>query len=156
MRTIYILVIFLLLFGTMAIPAYARDTNSGPGVMVGYSVAANNDAVEDFTVGLKYRFGSWEAAIDIFRAKFENGGYDQMGVASIDYTWDFQRLPGEDFGIYVGGGLSYLGAADVWGDGGCTNILVGYDYTNSVSLAGRFFYTFDGEMFAVGGFTYLF
>jgi hypothetical protein len=155
MRTIYFLVIFILLFGAMACPAYAKDRNSGMGVSFGYSIAAANDAVEDFAIGAKYRLSDWEGAFEIFRSKFENGGYDKMGVASIDYTWDFQRLPGEDFGIYIGAGLSYLGAADVWGDGVAWNILVGYDYTNRVSLAGRFFNTLDGEMFATGGITYL-
>lgn len=155
MRTIYILITFFLLFGMMAAPAYAKDRNTGFGIMAGYSIAAANDAVEDFAYGAKYRLSDWEAEAALFRSKFPNGGYDKMGVLSVDYTWDFQRLPGEDFGIYVGAGVSYLGAADVWESGVAGNILVGYDYTNRVSLAGRFFYTLDGEMFAIAGFTYL-
>ncbi len=155
MRFVYIPIIACLLFGAMAIPAYAKAPNTGFGITAGYSIAADNDAVEDISLGMKYRLSRWEGSFDVFRSKFPNGGYDRMGVASVDYTWDFARLAGENFGIYMGAGLSYLGAADVWNNGLAGNILVGYDYTNRVSLAGRFYYTFDGNMFATGGFTYL-
>ena len=157
MRILLTLLIPAILYGLMASPVLAGDQNTGIGVTVGYSIAKGNDAVEDFAVGAKYRLDTWEAAFDMFRSKLANGGYDKMGVLSVDYTWDFARIAEENFGIYGGTGISYLGAADVWNDGFCWNLLVGYDYTSSVSLAGRFFYTFDGgNMFAIGGFTYLF
>ena len=158
MRIIALFVTGLIIAGLAAVPALASEQNTGIGVMVGYSIAADNDAVEDFALGLKYRLDTWEAAVDFFRAEFPNGGYDKVGVASIDYTWDFARIPDENYGLYGGAGISWLGATDFfYSDGLCANILVGYDYTSSWSLAGRFFYTFEGgEMFAIGGFCYLF
>jgi hypothetical protein len=157
MRTVLTILTALLLFGVMTPCALASERNTGLGIMAGYSVAKGNDAVEDIAIGAKWRLDTWEAAFDIFRSKFPNGGYDKMGVLSLDYTWDFARIPQEDFGIYLGSGISYLGAADVWKDDFCWNLLVGYDYTSSWSIAGRFFITLqDGNMFAVGGFTYLF
>ena len=156
----FALIITAVLISTMlfAAPAMAGEQNTGLGVMVGYSIVAGNDAVEDFALGVKYRLDRYECAIDFFRSEFPNGGYDKVGVFSIDYTWDFARIPEEDYGIYVGSGFSYLGATDYWGnDGFCWNLLVGYDYTSSWSIAGRFFYAFDGgDAFAAGGLCFLF
>ena len=158
MRTIPIITVALFIIVLITTPVMASEQNTGYGVTVGYSLAKDNDAVEDFALGVKYRLDTWEAAMEFFRAEFPNGGYDRVGVLSVDYTWDFARIPDEDFGIYIGAGVSYLGATDhFFSDGPCANLLVGYDYTSHWSLAGRLFYTFDGgDMFTIGGFTYLF
>jgi hypothetical protein len=157
MRFPLLAIVCLLIAGMLTTPAMASEQNTGIGIMAGYSIAKDNNAVEDVALGVKYRLDTWEAAMEFFRADYPNGGWDKMGVVSVDYLWDFARIPEEDFGIYVGTGLSYLGAADYWGDTACWNVLVGYDYTKNWSLAGKLFYTLDGgDMFAIGGFTYLF
>ena len=141
-----------------ATPAFASELNTGFGITAGWSIAKDNDAVEDFCVGVKYRLDRWEAALEFFRAKYPNGGFDKLGVLSADYTWDFARIEEENYGMYIGAGLSYLGATDyTFEDAVCINFLLGYDYTAHWSLAGRLYYTFEGaDMFATGGFTYLF
>ena len=158
MRIPLILTIIIVCTFLFTAPASASEQNTGFGLMVGYSIVAGNDAVEDLALGVKYRMDTWEAAADLFRSKYPNGGYDNVCVLSFDYTWDFARIPDENFGIYVGGGLSYLAATNYWGsDGPALNILIGYDYTSSWSLAGRYFYALDGgDSYAVGGFCYLF